>query len=236
MQIDSIGVSHTGQVRLVNEDSFLVNTSQGLWIVADGMGGHENGKAASKMACDVILQKVEQGCYIEQAIYAAHTKIYEFATRLGVKRGMGTTLVLAKTDGNFLDIWWVGDSRAYMQNNETLVQLTHDHSKVQELLDLNLICEAQAESHPHKHIITRSLGMSSSKEFRADHKRVAITRNTKIMLCSDGLSNELSDADILQTFASSNDLQAQAELLIHLSNEKGGRDNITVILLDLSVC
>lgn len=235
MQINAVGMSHTGKVRLSNEDSFLIDKNLGLWIVADGMGGHDNGKTASKMACDIILQNVQQGCSIEQAIYGAHTNILECAIRLDTKRGMGTTLVLAKLEGNYMDVWWVGDSRAYIQEGKTLKQVTHDHSKIQELLDLNLISEEQANTHPQRHVITRSLGMSSSKGFCADHKRIELADECRVLLCSDGLSSELNNTDIQQILTNSNSLHEQAEQLIQLSNRKGGRDNTSVILLKSSI-
>ncbi|MDT0595795.1 PP2C family protein-serine/threonine phosphatase [Glaciecola petra] len=234
MQINAVGISHTGKVRPSNEDCFLINKTIGLWIIADGMGGHDNGKIASKMACDIILQHVEQGRAIEQAIYGAHASILEYAIRVDTKRGMGTTLALAKLEETYLDVWWVGDSRVYLQEGEILKQLTHDHSKIQELLDLNLISKDQAITHPHRHIITRSLGMSSSKPFGADHKRIELTKQSKVLLCSDGLSNELNELDIQQILTNRKSLQEQAEQLIHLSNTKGGRDNTSVILLEPS--
>lgn len=232
MQINTVGMSHTGKVRSINEDSFIIDQKHGLWIAADGMGGHDNGKTASKMACDLILQNVQQGRAVEQAIYGAHASILECAIRVGAKRGMGTTLVLAKLEGKYLDVWWVGDSRAYLQAGTTLKQLTHDHSKIQELLDLKLISEEEAKTHPQRHVITRSLGMSSSKQFGADHKRIELAKQSKVLICSDGLSNELNDSDIHQILTSRSSLQKQAEKLIQLSNDMGGRDNITVLLLE----
>lgn len=225
-------VSHKGTKRKANEDSYLVDEPMGLWIVADGMGGHAHGKTASQMACNLIKKALVAGHSIPQAVNMAHKSIQTLATSLGAAHGMGTTIIIVSLDAkNRGNVWWLGDSRIYLHTNKELALLTHDHSKVQELLDKELITADEAIKHKEKHIITRALGMPTTKTVELDHKTIKLEDGAKLLLCSDGLSNELNNEQILTALNSKTNLKTQAEELVTQANLCGGRDNITVVLL-----
>lgn len=227
--------SDKGKVRVFNEDSYLIDESLGLFIVADGMGGHEHGKTASKMACNIIQQQVQQNIDVSSAIQCAHSKIQHLGKEIASGRGMGTTVVVAKLAAhNMLDIWWLGDSRAYQHTRDTLTLLTHDHSKVQELVDREIITMEEAQRHPQRNIITRSLGMSALNEVDVDKVSTMLNPNTSILLCTDGLTNELNEHEISDWLNTQLDTQQKTEGIISAVNQKESRDNVSVLLLQFT--
>lgn len=228
----AIGKTTVGMVRDHNEDSFVCDSEAGIWLVADGMGGHESGEVASETACEEIRRQIKSGVFPSKAIQSAHEAIKK-APEQGIgTKGMGTTAVLATVDNEQLTINWVGDSRAYHYSPTELIQVTKDHSFVQHLLDSGAITEEEAELHPEKNIITQCLGTESLAEVNADEIKLQLYRDEKLLLCSDGLTGEVSDTEIFDIIKASDSLDAAATSLLAKANENGGSDNITVVLIN----
>lgn len=228
--------SDKGRVRAFNEDSYLIDESLGLFIMADGMGGHQHGKTASQMACNIIQQQVQQNTDVSRAIQYAHSKIQQLSKDIASNRGMGTTVVVAKlTADKTLDIWWLGDSRAYQHKEGTLTLLTHDHSKVQELVDCEIITLEEAQRHPQRNIIARSLGMPALNEVEIDKVSMKLKPDTSILLCTDGLTNELNEHEISDWLNTELNTQQKTESLISAVNQKQSRDNVSVLLLQFTL-
>ncbi len=222
-------ITTTGMQRDHNEDCVGAFPELGLWVVADGMGGHEGGEIASELAVNTIKEFVSEGGPLEQAIQKAHTEIIEAAQEGKGNRGMGSTVVALRLNGTDYEIAWVGDSRAYLFN-AALRQLTRDHSYVQELLDSGAITPEEAQVHPQKNIISRALGAQSPRELQVDSIQGRLCKGQKILLCSDGLTGEVEKdriADILQQEGTDQEL---AEQLVQTANSNGGRDNTSVVL------
>lgn len=234
--------THVGMVREQNEDSLLVLEKLlpefNVFAVADGMGGHNAGEVASKMAIreiedffkdhqrdrDFIISRE----YIGQLISHINMKIYERANSEPHLKGMGTTLTLIIHFKRTIHIAHIGDSRAYRINNQEIQQLTEDHSLVAGLIKEGKITKEEAQVHPQKNVITRALG--TDIEIQADVYRYKISDGETIMICSDGLTNSLTEAEIKNIVNRNDSLQKAADDLVEQANISGGRDNITVIL------
>ncbi len=234
--------THVGMVREQNEDSLLVLEKLlpefNVFAVADGMGGHNAGEVASKMAIreiedffkdhqrdrDFIISRE----YIGQLINHINMKIYERANSEPHLKGMGTTLTLIIHFKRTIHIAHIGDSRAYRINNQEIQQLTEDHSLVAGLIKEGKITKEEAQVHPQKNVITRALG--TDIEIQADVYRYKISDGETIMICSDGLTNSLTEAEIKNIVNRNDSLQKAADDLVQQANISGGRDNITVIL------
>lgn len=235
-------VTDIGMHRKINEDNYYVQKN-GLFpyaIVADGMGGHQAGEVASLMVVDIIknhlernlddtLDYVETGEVLRQAFIAANSIIYTYAKNHYKIMGMGTTTTLSMIYKDRIITAHVGDSRSYMINSDKICQITKDHSYVQELVSRGEISAEAARNHPKKNYITRAMGAE-------DTVKVDITikpyTGEKILLCSDGLTNFVEDEEIKDYINSADSLQEGAQRLIDLANERGGRDNITVVVLE----
>jgi len=231
-------LSHVGKVRKINEDSLGVyeNSQIKLYIVSDGMGGHNAGEIASKLAVDSILEFVKNSDVEEDleklladAIKDSNEKIFEVSKSNHSLNGMGTTVTTCLINNGKMAVANVGDSRCYVITSEGIRQITKDHSLVQELVDSGNITQEEAEVHPNKNIITRSLGTSPKVE--VDTFLLDLSTICKVVLCSDGLSNSVSSAEML-SIISSMDNESACKELVDLSNERGGRDNITVIVFE----
>ena len=224
--------THTGWVREVNEDSHLSLPKHGLWVVADGMGGHEAGEVASGIAVREIAGSIEQGMPLAEAIETAHRAIQTAALQGEGAANMGSTVVAAKLDGLCYEIAWVGDSRAYLWNG-MLHQLTTDHSYVQLLLKAGLISESEVPGHPSRNIISQALGVGDADKanIKVDIVSGVLEEKDTLLLCSDGLSGEVIDDGIAAILAETTDAQARVNRLIAAALEAGGKDNITVIVL-----
>lgn len=229
----------TGRVRSNNQDSFLLLPDRGLWVVADGMGGAQGGEVASRLAIetfeDAYVEQTEQS--LAEVVAEANHRIYE-AAESSELRGMGTTAVgLAlvgdddETDQQHLVVVNVGDSRAYLYRDGGLTQLTDDHSVVAELVRDGRITAAEADVHPQRNVITRVLGVYP--EVVADLWPIDPVRGDRYLLCSDGLFNEVGDDQMAAVLRRLDDPSEAAAELVRLANEGGGRDNITVIVLDV---
>jgi serine/threonine protein phosphatase PrpC len=224
--------THTGLVRELNEDCHLALPKLGLWVIADGMGGHEAGEVASGIAVHEIARSIEQGMPLVEAIETAHRVIQTVAQQGEGAADMGSTVVAAKLDGLRYEITWVGDSRAYLWNG-TLHQLTTDHSYVQLLLNAGLITEREMAGHPSRNIISQALGAGGADKanIKVDIVSGALGESDTLLLCSDGLSGEVTDDDIAAILAETTDAQTRVDRLITAALEAGGKDNVTVIVL-----
>lgn len=231
MQYNSFGRSHIGLRRKANEDNFCDLPQNNLWLVADGMGGHAAGDVASSLACKNVSELIACGCQPEDAIERVHQQIKKAGNENRDRYQMGTTLVLAKADLNYIDIYWVGDSRAYRLDNTGLSQLTKDHSLVQNMLDNHLINEQQAKHHPRRNVINQCLGAANLGPLDIGQIQIAAQLGDKILLCSDGLHGELDSEQIETVLSESSCPQQAVEHLIEQANEHGGSDNITVVVI-----
>lgn len=235
--------SDIGRVRELNEDyTFLSEQFQNglqLAIVADGMGGHLAGEVASKTAVlavkDEILPLIDQDLTIdefklalEKAIYSANKQVFVKANNDEGYKGMGTTIVVAIISTHWIVLGHIGDSRAYLLNTE-IKQLTSDHSLVNELFQNGQITEDEALTHPRKNILTRALG--TDLEVKVDITDLKWNKGESIILCSDGLTNLLSDETLLNVSSDESSIEARVDKLLLMANEAGGEDNISIILV-----
>lgn len=236
--------SDIGRVRTINEDLSYVQTIAGgytLAIVADGMGGHKAGDIASRLAVDTVaehlrnldanlsLQRLENELRV--AILRANRVIYELSSQDMRYYNMGTTIVAALLNGTSGVIAHIGDSRIYKIRHTQLLQLTQDHSLVNELLKSGQITNEEAEHHPRKNVLTRALG--TDPKVTVDMSPVSLMDGEVLLLCSDGLSNRVTEEQMTETIASRDmGLDSKADCLVQLALEAGGADNITVVLLE----
>ncbi|MFA5590032.1 MAG: PP2C family serine/threonine-protein phosphatase [Lysobacteraceae bacterium] len=224
-------LTHVGLRREHNEDTYYGDSQLGLWLVADGMGGHEFGEVASALARDTIVNHVREGHGLPEAIRAADQEIIRQSRRRAEALPMGTTVVAARFNGMQFEIAWVGDSRIYLWDGH-LRQLSQDHSYVQELIDQGAITPEQARSHPHRNVITQALGVTDPQSLNVEVIRGELKPGMQLLLCSDGLTEEVDDATIAGVLAKTG-LSAQecVDQLVLAALDGGGSDNITVILL-----
>ena len=230
-------VSDVGLKRTLNEDfaSYLEKEEFKIYVVADGMGGHNAGEVASQMAAERIVNYVDEKFtssnvknLIEEAIKKVNRDIFNFSNTNEKLNGMGTTVTVCFITKSFIHIANVGDSCCFAIKNNEIKKITKDHSLVQELVDCGSISEKEAQNHPKKNIITRALGTSSTVSvdvFELDNNEYEL-----YVLCSDGLTNELTKEEILQVVTEQQDYIKSTNKHIALAKGKGGRDNITVLL------
>ncbi|WP_427338553.1 Stp1/IreP family PP2C-type Ser/Thr phosphatase [Caloranaerobacter sp. DY30410] len=233
----------TGIVREINQDSYYCSNIDELplFVVADGMGGQNAGEVASMLAISTVKEvlyefkdkllnnEIEIPYFINLALSKANHKIYKQSLENEKFSGMGTTVTLAFIKNNKMYIGHVGDSRAYLVRENNLIQLTQDHSLVAELVRNGSITEEEAINHPQKNIITRAIG--TEEEVKVDIISRDILSGDIIILCTDGLSNMVSNKDILRVMLLSKNMQEACDKLIHIANEHGGFDNTTVLAI-----
>lgn len=239
----SFAITDVGKRRELNEDYIYASDKSignlpNLFIVADGMGGHNAGDYASKHTVEKMAEAIEELSnerdidieeIIQEAICKANAYIYEKSKEDASLSGMGTTLVAATIKDEVVTVANIGDSRMYVVNHE-IKQITKDHSLVEEMVTMGGIDRETARNHPDKNIITRAIGV---KEFvLADFFEVRLEKEDKILLCSDGLTNMLKDDEIHHIIENSKDVEEAARALIAVANENGGRDNIAVVLVE----
>lgn len=222
-----------GRVRELNEDACLCNPELGLWVVADGMGGHSCGEVASALAIDSIEKGIISGESLSDAVQQAHLDILAEAGRGNGADGMGTTVVALKDHGEEFSVAWVGDSRGYVWDDATgrLSQITQDHSLVERLLSSGLISADEAKSHPQRHLITQCLGSKELERVKVEEVILDWQPQQVLLLCSDGLTEELTDNDMQTIFSAQADLEKSADRLLRMALNKGGQDNISIILV-----
>jgi len=223
----------TGRVRDHNEDGYLFDDGLGLIAVADGMGGHRGGEVASATALDALHTALSDSDAIREAVAVANDAVYERSISDDGLRGMGTTLTAGIFDprGTFT-VGHVGDSRAYLLRDGELTRITTDHSLVEELMAAGELTEEEAERDPRRSQITRGLGLEPGVE--VDLYPVGLEAGDRLLLCSDGLTTMLHEAEISALLEEeSNDPERAAQLLVEAANEAGGVDNITVLVVDV---
>ncbi len=244
MLVTSYSLTDIGKQRQLNQDyvfssEVAIGSLPNLFIVADGMGGHKAGEFASKSAVETIVNEVNRSQdkntvkVLSGAIQKANEKIRQKASSDENYQGMGTTLVMASYNGKELCVANVGDSRLYVIGEE-IRQITTDHSLVEEMIRMGGLEREKARSHPDKNIITRAIGVVDVVD--ADFFEIEdIKPGDVLLMCSDGLSNMVEDSEMEAVVKGNGTLQQKATKLVALANQKGGRDNITVILVKLQV-
>ncbi len=224
--------SDTGNSRSNNEDTYFSNSEKGLWLIADGMGGHEAGEVASAIARDTIAAACNDGTQLSDAVQQAHSAILQAVDEKIGAPGMGSTVVALQSNRNDYEIAWVGDSRAYLwapnEHEGRLTQVTTDHSYVQMLLASGAIKEEEVANHPDKNIITQCLGVQDIGPVKVDIVYGNWQRGQWIVLCSDGLNEELDDQAIAEILAQASNPGDAVDQLIARALESGGHDNVTV--------
>lgn len=235
-------ITDIGNERKVNEDYYYTdNQKKKLFIVADGMGGHNAGDVASKMAVNIVknscLEKIDDSMsfdeiqqIIDQAVEYANKKIYKASKKFDELNGMGTTLLVAYLNHEEVYFVNVGDSRGYILFDDVIKQVTVDHSLVEELAMNGDISPEEVENHPQKNIITSCLG--AKKEYKIDYYRFPKKEGMKLILCTDGLTGLVSDQRIYEIIKN-NDFYLSSKLLIDEAKDNGGFDNITLIMIEV---
>ena len=228
-----------GRVREANEDAFVAEPM--VFVVADGMGGHQAGEVASALAATTLKDRLAVGApsvdVVVASVVEANAAIFQTAHTNAAQRGMGTTVtalaVVPATDkrAEHLALVNVGDSRAYLRRNGLLIRATIDHSYVQELLATGHITEIEARFHPRRNIVTRALGIEPN--VRVDSWVLPIVKGDRFILCSDGLVDEVDDSDIMRILGEHAEPQSAADALVAAAVENGGRDNVTVVVIDV---
>ncbi|MEP4146280.1 MAG: protein phosphatase 2C domain-containing protein [Halioglobus sp.] len=222
--------SHPGHKRGHNEDCYSANPEQQLWLVADGVGGHSNGEVASAIVRETLDKDLAKGSTLIDAIHHSHAEILkEIASREG--SNMGSTVVALHLKENEYEVAWVGDSRAYLFDGESLKQITRDHNPVSEMLARGAITIEQAANHPERNVLSQSLGVSDTIIVSPDRIRGEVHKGQQILLCSDGLTDELSDGEIEKILSAEKSPQDQVKALIQGALDSGGRDNVTVVVV-----
>ena len=227
--------THTGYRRSHNEDSYLAAPELGLWLVADGMGGYEGGEVASAIVIEQVGETVAQGGSIMQALQDAHVAVLAAPEHDRGQAGMGSTAVCLLLQGAEYEIAWVGDSRAYLWNGQTLTQLTHDHSLVQQYIDRGEISEKEAEVHPQRHVISQAIGSARNGGIQVDSICGELSLGESILLCSDGLTEDVPLDELQSVLSKNKAVQVTSDLLIAAALEHGGSDNVTVIIVSASI-
>lgn len=253
MQVIASGITDVGLKREGNEDSFSTADSLGLYVVADGMGGHLAGEVASQVAVEMINKSFRtwieknilpdrlfgpaddtlslRGNYIMSSIKLANRVVYELATNYEQYHGMGTTVAAIHASPSRVIVANVGDSRVYLVRDGSIEQLSKDHTIVSEQIDMGVMTIEEAESSPLKHILTRNLG--SSEEVEPDVYEVVPSHNDRLVLCTDGLTDLVNDEEILEMTQESDDPEGLCRRFIEKVLERGAHDNTTIICVFL---
>ncbi|HEY5575263.1 MAG TPA: Stp1/IreP family PP2C-type Ser/Thr phosphatase [Clostridiaceae bacterium] len=229
-------LTDVGNFRKVNEDyiDYYTDETKRIYVIADGMGGHNAGEIASKLAVENTISYINSlprlddlEDSIKKAVGDSNHKIYELSKSKADLNGMGTTLTACLIKGNDMVIAHVGDSRCYIIKDKAISQVTKDHSLVQQLLDEGSITESEADNHPNRNIITRALGTSNIVD--VDVIKMDIKGIDKIILCTDGLSNLINEQELYDFVMNNDDCCAE---LVELSKSRGTKDNISVIVFE----
>ncbi len=252
MKVRYAGGTHVGRKRTHNEDNFFVLGEQNLYVVADGMGGHASGEVASQIAVETLAQFYIDGGRdpeitwpyradaghspdsnrLLNGIKLANRQIFDAARRDSRYQGMGTTLVSLVCGPSGATLGHVGDSRAYLVRDAKISQITQDHSLLNDYLKVHTLSPEEIANFPHKNVIVRALGMKET--VAVDVQQLDLVPGDLCLLCSDGLSGMVSDATMLDVLAvGDGDLEDKCQRLIAAANERGGQDNITVVLVEV---
>jgi len=239
------GYTDVGQVRQNNQDSFyteILEDGRAMCVVCDGMGGAKAGNVASRLAANAFVEHAKSllrpglKCkdveeIVIDSLSAANQSVNDMAISDVFYNGMGTTLVSAITAEDGIVIINVGDSRAYLINKEGIYRITRDHSVVEDMVEMGKITEEEAKEHPGKNLITRAVGTDESVS--GDVYTVEAEKNSYILMCSDGLTNLVSDQEILYEVLYGDDVSKCCKRLVDIANSRGGFDNITAVLLEI---
>ena len=239
--LKTFSITDIGKRRKLNQD--YVYTSEmpvghlsNLFLVADGMGGHNAGDYASRYTIETIVDEISKSndespvFVLEKAIKRANSLIRQKSEEETELNGMGTTVVAATIEGNKLCVANVGDSRLYIINNREIRQITRDHSLVEEMVRMGGLKREMARNHPDKNIITRAIGALDDVD--VDFFEVRLNKGDTILMCSDGLSNMIEDEEIRMIMQGQRDIVEKAESLVKAANNNGGKDNIAVVLVE----
>lgn len=240
--LKTFSITDIGKKRRVNQDYVYTSESSignlpNLFIVADGMGGHNAGDFASKLTVETMLNEIADSFeknpvkILSKAISTANDVIRRKAAETPDMEGMGTTVVAATSIGRYLHVANVGDSRLYVVGKE-IRQVTKDHSLVEEMVRIGTISHSEARNHPDKNIITRAIG--ASVEVEPDFFTVELEEGDAVLMCTDGLTNMLEDEEIRMILSGGRDIVEKAQALVDAANANGGRDNISVVLIEQS--
>lgn len=236
----TFSITDIGKRRKLNQDYVFaseqpVGNLANVFIVADGMGGHNAGDYASKYTVETIVSEIQRSTetdpvtILAEAIETANEQVRQKSAESAERKGMGTTVVAATFADKYLQVANVGDSRLYVINSE-IKQITRDHSLVEEMIRMGGLDRAAARSHPDKNIITRAIGASDIVE--VDFFSVELNPEDIVLMCSDGLTNMLEDEEIRMILSGQEDIGEKAEKLVKAANQNGGSDNISVILIE----
>lgn len=240
--MQTFSITDTGRTRNANQDYVFCEENEigsfpNLFIVADGMGGHNAGDTASRMCVEEVVSQIEKSTKVtpigilEQAVAAANEKVYQTSLEDKSLQGMGTTIVATVVLGDTAYIINVGDSRLYVYK-DTLRQVTVDHSLVEEMVQSGKLHKEDMRTHPNKNIITRALG--TNVDVKADCFEIEVNEGDVLLLCSDGLSNMLEDEKMEMIIRENKDnMKAAGERLVKEANDAGGKDNISVVLIQV---
>lgn len=251
LKVTSFGSTDVGLLRSHNEDCFAVDDGGQIYVLADGMGGHNHGEVASRIAVNTIREYLVKALdnndstlplgydpslhrhshSLKRSIHSAHDKVLKAIREDGSLLGMGTTVVTAMHQDDVVTIAHVGDSRGYRLREGRLELLTQDHTWVNEQVVAGYLSEEQAKSHPLKNVVTRALGGDS--EVVVDVLETEARAGDLFVLCSDGLTTMLSDEEIHERLVADASLEEICRRLIHDANARGGFDNITVVLMQV---
>jgi serine/threonine protein phosphatase PrpC len=233
-QWDSCALTHQGCVRDHNEDAGFEWPEMGLWVVADGMGGHSSGDLASSMIIDHMSHLVlpeplsEIIDLLEETLLDINQQLLQTAQQRGANTTIGSTVVVLLAYNNLALLLWVGDSRAYLFREGQLSRLTQDHTQIEELIEQGLLLREDAENHPSANIITRAVG--AMDELFVDITSYEIREDDIFLLCSDGLDKEVTEPEISQLLGQTGSASQLAQSLLDLTLERGARDNVTITL------
>jgi serine/threonine protein phosphatase PrpC len=247
--IESAGLSDVGRRRQVNEDSYLIDESSGLFVLADGMGGHAAGEVASSLAVSTVNEFVTlalephemtwpfgfnvqipyEDNTLRTATLLANLRISQSARQKSQHAGMGSTVLVVWARSENVSYTHVGDSRLYLARNGEFTQLTEDHTLVQEQIKQGLITPEEARVHRFRHVVTKALGSRGRLEVEVN-QLLAVPGDT-LLMCSDGVTDKVSDTDLCRYLSASPDLKIACREIIAAANDAGGEDNSTVVLV-----
>lgn len=239
--LKTFSMTDIGRKRKANQDYVYsseapVGQLPNLFVVADGMGGHNAGDYASRVAVETIVERIADSkesdplLTFEEAIHSANVRIRELAGSSPQLEGMGTTVVVASCQEGSLSVANVGDSRLYVVGRRGIRQITRDHSWVEEMVRRGGLGREEARNHPDKNIITRAVGAEDT--VKADFFKVRLETGDVVLMCTDGLTNMLEDEEIRMILDGARDIVERTEALVRTANENGGKDNISVILIE----
>ena len=251
VMIDCYALTDRGRRRSQNEDAFICDEDYAIFLVADGMGGENYGEVASRLTADHFVQLIipfitdedvtipfdtpEDGDHFTavmiHAVEGTNRAVYEYAIEHESHKGMGSTLTAVVVRDGFLYVAHVGDSRLYRIQSDEIIQITEDHTKVQEMVQKEILTPEEARKHPQKNIITRCVGRN--RRLKPDVFATDFTNDDIFLICSDGLNDMIEDDEIHRIVVESDSLETAAGGLVELANENGGKDNITVVLFRL---